>query len=41
MCAAVVRVKLPCLWGKPQKLVFLNVSEDVVMSFLRGRLGAL
>ena len=26
-------VKLPCLWGKPPKRVFLNVSEDVVMSF--------
>ena len=31
--AAVVRVKLPCLWEKSQKRVFLDVSEDVVMSF--------
>ena len=29
----VVRVKLPCLWGKPPKRVFLDVSEDVLMSF--------
>ena len=33
VCAAVVRVKLPCLWGKPQKRIFLDVSEDVLMSF--------
>ena len=33
VCATVVRVKLPCLWGKPQKSVFLDASEDVVMSF--------
>ena len=31
--ATVVRVKLVCLGGKPQKRVFLNVSEDVLMSF--------
>ena len=29
----VVRVKLACLWGKPQKRVFLQLSEDVLMSF--------
>ena len=29
----VVRIKLPCLWGKPPKPVFLDVSEDVLMSF--------
>ena len=29
-CAAVVRIKLPCLWEKPQERVFLNVSEDVL-----------
>ena len=33
MCAAVVRVKLACLWGKPQKHVFRDVSEDVLISF--------
>ena len=33
VCATVVRVKLPCLWGKRQKRVFLNVSEDALMSF--------
>ena len=33
MCATVVRVQLPCLWGKPPKLVFLVVAEDVLMSF--------
>ena len=33
VCAAVVRLKLPCQWGKPQKRVFLDVSEDVIMSF--------
>ena len=32
-CATVVRVKLACPWGKPQKHVFLDVSEDVLMSF--------
>ena len=32
-CTSVVRVKLACLWGKPQKRVFLDVSEDVLMSF--------
>ena len=31
VCAAVVAEKLACLWGKPQKLVFLYVSEDVFM----------
>ena len=30
---AIVAEKLPCLWGKPQKSVFLDVSEDVLMSF--------
>ena len=29
MCTTVVRLKLPCLWEKPQKRVFLDVSEDV------------
>ena len=29
----VVRVKLACLWGKPPKRVFLDVSEDVLISF--------
>ena len=33
VCTTVVRVKLPCLWGKPQKRVFLDVSEVVVMLF--------
>ena len=35
MCVRVtVRgLKLPCLREKPQKHVFLDVSEDVVMSF--------
>ena len=33
VCTTVVRVKLACLWGKPQKRVFLHVLEDVVMSF--------
>ena len=33
VCATVVRVKLPCQWGKPQKRVFLDVSEDVLVSF--------
>ena len=33
ICRAVVRPKWPCLWGKPQKRVFRNVSEDVLMSF--------
>ena len=40
VCATVVRVKLACLWGKPQKRVFLDVSEDVLMSFC-GRRGTL
>ena len=31
--ATVVRVKLPCLWETLPKHVFLDVSEDVVMSF--------
>ena len=26
-------LKLACLWGKPPKRVFLDVSEDVLMSF--------
>ena len=30
---AIVAEKLPCLWEKPQKRVFLDVSEDVLMSF--------
>ena len=34
VCATVVRVKLACLWGKPQKRVFLDVSKDVLMSFV-------
>ena len=33
VCATVVAEKLPCLWGKPPKRVFLDVSEDVLMSF--------
>ena len=33
VCTTVVRVKLACLWEKPQKRVFLDVSEDVLMSF--------
>ena len=33
MRTAVVKVKLACLWGKPQKRVSRNVSEDVLMSF--------
>ena len=33
VCATVVRVKLPCLWEKPQERVFLDVAEDVLMSF--------
>ena len=37
VCATVVGVKLACQWGKPKKTclkrVFLNVSEDVLMSF--------
>ena len=32
-CMALVRLKLPCLWGKPYKRVFLYVSEDVLMPF--------
>ena len=36
MRAHVVRLK-PCLWEKLPKRVFLDVSEDVVMSFTRGR----
>ena len=30
---AIVAEKLPCLWGKPQECVFLQVSEHVLMSF--------
>ena len=33
VCTTVVRIKLPCLWEKSQKRVFLDVSEDVLMSF--------
>ena len=33
MCTTVVRLKFQCLWGKRQKRVFLDVSEDVLMSF--------
>ena len=33
VCAAVGGPKWPCLWEKPQKRVFVYVSEDVVMSF--------
>ena len=33
MRTAVVKVKLACPWGKPQKRVSRNVSEDVLMSF--------
>ena len=33
VCTTVVRVKLACLWRKPQERVFLDVSEDVLMSF--------
>ena len=33
VCATVVGEKLPCPPGKPQKRVFLKVSEDVLMSF--------
>ena len=29
----VVGVKLLCLWGKPQNRVFVDVLEDVLMSF--------
>ena len=32
-CATVVRAKLACLWQKPPKRVFLDESEDVLMSF--------
>ena len=32
-CATVVAEKLPCLWGKPPKHVFLDVLEDVLMPF--------
>ena len=32
-CTTVGGLKLACLWGKPQKRVFLHVSEDVLMSF--------
>ena len=32
-CKTVVRLKLPCLWEKLQKRVFVDVSQDVVMSF--------
>ena len=28
-----MKLKLPCLWGKLPKRVFLEVSEDVLMSF--------
>ena len=33
VCTTVVKVKLACLWGKPPKRVFLDVSEDVLISF--------
>ena len=33
LCTTVVAEELPCLWGKPPKRVFLDVSEDVLMSF--------
>ena len=33
VCATVAMVMLACLWGKPQKRVFLDVAEDVFMSF--------
>ena len=33
MCTTIVRVKLPCLWTKSQKGVFLDVAEDVFISF--------
>ena len=33
VCAAVVGLKLPCLWGKPQKRVCLDVPENLLMSF--------
>ena len=33
MGTAVVRVKLPCLWGKPRKRVFLDVSENCSCRF--------
>ena len=32
-CVTLARVKLQCLWEKLPKRVFLDVSEDVVMSF--------
>ena len=37
VCATVVAEKLPCLGGKRPKGVFLDVSEDVVMSFCVAR----
>ena len=33
VCEAVAGLKLPCLWGKSHKHVFLDVSEDLLMSF--------
>ena len=33
VCTTVGGLKLACLWGKPQKRVFIDVSEDVLMSF--------
>ena len=33
VCATVMRLTLACLWRKPHKRVFLDVSEDVLMSF--------
>ena len=33
VCTTVRGLKLPCLWEKSQKRVFLDVSEDVIMSF--------
>ena len=32
-CATVVRVELPCLWGKLPRRVFLDLSKDVHISF--------
>ena len=33
LLTAIVAEKLPCLWEKPQKRVFFDVSEDVLMPF--------
>ena len=33
VCATIGGLTLTCLWRKPQERVFLDVSEDVLMSF--------